>query len=277
MSTPRTAAEQVAESYYDSSDADRFYEAIWGGEDIHIGLYEPGLSIFEASHRTVERMASMLDNLGEESKVLDLGSGYGGSARHLARTFGCQVTCLNISHVQNERNRQLCQKQGLADKVTVMHGSFESIPCEENSVDIVWSQDAFLHSGSRDTVLREVSRVLAPQGEVIFTDPMQADDCPPGVLQPVYDRLSLDSLGSFAYYRQELSALGFIEKNCVNLTDQLRNHYARVAAELKERAETLRGNISDEYIEKMLLGLNNWVSAADTGYLAWGILQFQRS
>lgn len=276
MSRSRTAAEQVAESYYDSSDADRFYESIWGGEDIHIGLYEPGLSIFEASHKTVERMASMLDNLSKKSKVLDLGSGYGGSARHLARRYGCQVTCLNISDVQNERNRQLSKEQGLADKVTVMHGSFESIPCENSTVDVVWSQDAFLHSGSRETVLREIDRVLVPGGEVIFTDPMQADDCPPGVLQPVYDRLSLNSLGSFAYYRRELGTLGFIEKECVNLTDQLRNHYARVGEELKKRAEALRGNISQQYMDKMLLGLANWVSAADTGYLAWGILQFQK-
>lgn len=275
MTTSRTAAEQVAESYYDSSDADRFYESIWGGEDIHIGLYEPGLSIFEASHKTIERMASMLD-LSENSKVLDLGSGYGGSARHLARTYGCQVTCVNISDVQNERNRQLCQEQGLADKVTVLHGSFESIPCEDHSVNVVWSQDAFLHSGSRETVLHEIGRVLSTHGQVIFTDPMQADDCPPGVLQPVYDRLSLDSLGSFAYYRQELGALGFVEKACINLTDQLRNHYARVGEELKQRAEALRGNISQEYMDRMLLGLENWVNAADTGYLAWGILHFRR-
>jgi ubiquinone/menaquinone biosynthesis C-methylase UbiE len=221
-------------------------------------------------------MASMLDHLTEKSKILDLGAGYGGSARHLARSAGCQVICLNISDVQNERNRQLCQEQGLADKVTVKHGSFESIPCEDKTIDVVWSQDAFLHSGNREVVLREIYRVLEPQGQVIFTDPMQADDCPPGVLQPVYDRLSLNSLGSFAYYRRELSALGFADKKCVNLTDQLRNHYARVGEELKKRAATLRGNISQQYLDKMLLGLENWVSAADTGYLAWGILHFQR-
>ena len=47
----RNAAESVAENYYDSSDADIFYERVWGGEDIHIGLYESGLSIFEASRK----------------------------------------------------------------------------------------------------------------------------------------------------------------------------------------------------------------------------------
>ena len=36
-----SSSSTVAATYYDSSDADRFYAEIWGGEDIHIGLYEP--------------------------------------------------------------------------------------------------------------------------------------------------------------------------------------------------------------------------------------------
>ena len=29
----------IARDYYNSDDADNFYHEIWGGEDIHIGLY----------------------------------------------------------------------------------------------------------------------------------------------------------------------------------------------------------------------------------------------
>ena len=51
----------VAEAYYDSREADEFYFHIWGGEDIHIGLYETSAdSIGEASRRTVEAMANEL-------------------------------------------------------------------------------------------------------------------------------------------------------------------------------------------------------------------------
>ncbi|MCP5497196.1 MAG: SAM-dependent methyltransferase, partial [Leptospiraceae bacterium] len=32
--------ETVAKDYYNSSEADQFYYNIWGGEDIHIGLYD---------------------------------------------------------------------------------------------------------------------------------------------------------------------------------------------------------------------------------------------
>jgi hypothetical protein len=62
----RNAAESVAESYYDSSDADIFYERVWSGEDIHIGLYESGAPIFEGSRKTVELMATTLITLDEK-------------------------------------------------------------------------------------------------------------------------------------------------------------------------------------------------------------------
>ena len=45
-----------ARNYYNSEDADNFYYTIWGGEDIHIGLYNsPEDSIYKASRETVSK------------------------------------------------------------------------------------------------------------------------------------------------------------------------------------------------------------------------------
>lgn len=156
---------ETTEAYYDSTEADSFYAAIWGGEDIHIGIYEsPDEAVATASARTVERMADALPALGADARVLDLGAGYGGAGRALASRFGCRVDCLNLSEVQNERNRVLTRAAGLEDRVRVVHASFESIPGPEHAYDVVWSQDAMLHSGARARVLSEVARVLVPGG-----------------------------------------------------------------------------------------------------------------
>lgn len=273
----RNAAEAVAEEYYDSRDADAFYARVWGGEDIHIGLYEPAdLSISQASRRTVARMAAELEGLPAGSRVVDLGAGYGGAARWLAARHGCHVTCVNLSEVQNERNRRLTAEAGLGDRIEVRHGSFEAIPAEDASFDVAWSQDAFLHAADRRRVLREVHRVLRPGGGLVFTDPMQADDCPPEVLRPVYERLHLDSLGSFDSYRKAAAEIGFEEVRCVRLTPHLRMHYARVRRSLEERYDALANEASRPYLDRMLAGLRHWVEAADRGHLAWGILHFRR-
>ena len=275
--TDTAAAKRIAEDYYDSEDADNFYALIWGGEDIHIGLYEdPPGDIREASRRTVEFMASRL-SLDSNSRVLDIGAGYGGAARYLAKTTGASVTCLNVSEVENERNRAQTREQGLEHLVSVEHGTFEAIPEGDSSFDLVWSQDAILHSGNRTVVLDEVTRVLKDGGEFIFTDPMQADTIAnPADLQPIYDRIHLPNLASIAYYSDALSQRGFEVVDILPMLDQLRRHYFRVRQELQSRRSELAAHVSSGYIDRMLAGLQHWIDGADRELLNWGVLHFRK-
>lgn len=277
MSEAYSPAVRTAQDYYNSDDADNFYFHIWGGQDIHIGCYRGAdEDIAIASGRTVSNMATQLKGIDAQTRVIDIGAGYGGAARWLAATYLCHVSCLNLSEAQNARNRALTDSAGLTDRIEVIDGSFENIPFTDRQFDVAWSQDAILHSGHRHRVLAEVDRVLKPGGQFIFTDPMQADDCPDGVLQPVLERIHLQTLGSFAFYREQARRLGWEELGVSDLTDQLVTHYARVREELGRRRGELHDRVSDAYIERMLKGLDNWVDAGRNGYLAWGILHFRK-
>ncbi|MCO6412419.1 MAG: class I SAM-dependent methyltransferase [Thiogranum sp.] len=277
MSSSYSQVVKTAQDYYNSDDADNFYYHIWGGQDIHIGNYESDDEpIAAASERTVQRMAAQVQGMGPRSRVIDIGAGYGGAARWLAQTRGCHVSCLNLSEAQNARNRMLTDAEQLGERIDVIDGSFEEIPFAAQQFDFAWSQDAILHSGQRARVFDEIDRVLKPGGEFIFTDPMQADDCPAGVLQPVLDRIHLDTLGSIAFYRRQAQRLGWEEIAVTDLTPQLVMHYTRVRRELAERRPELQGKVSDGYIERMLQGLGHWIDAGQNGYLAWGILHFRK-
>lgn len=268
-------AVDLAEAYYDSDDADAFYREIWGGEDIHIGLYDPpDLDIATASHATVVKLAGLIDGVNETTRVLDIGSGYGGAARYLAKTYGCRVTCLNLSDVQNATNEKKNREQGLSALVRVVHGNFEALPFQSGAFDVVWSQDAILHSSNRQKVLSEVVRVLGPGGQFVFTDPMQTDDCPKGVLQPILERIHLSSLGSPAFYRNALAGLGMEEATFVPLLQHLERHYSRVGEELAKRRTDVEAHASAQYVERMLAGLKNWVNGAKAGHLMWGMFRF---
>lgn len=268
---------RVAQDYYNSSDADRFYYAVWGGEDIHVGIYNHASEpIRNASRRTVEVMAGLPRALGRKSHVIDLGAGYGGAARYLARTTGCHVTCLNLSEVQNERNRRMSAEQGLAEQIEVVDGTFEDIPYPDASFEVVWSQDAFLHSGRRETILREVQRVLKPGGLLVFTDPMQADDCDGAGLEPVLDRIHLDTMGSVAFYTREAEQAGLELLQFLDFSHQLPRHYQRVQDELDLQGPQLSDLVSQEYREHMHTGLGHWVDAGGKGLLRWGIFQFRK-
>lgn len=268
-------AVDTAREYYNSDDADTFYFTIWGGEDIHVGMYNHAdESIFDASRRTVERMASKVD-LGPDTKVLDIGAGYGGAARHLARTYGCRVVALNLSEVENQRDRQMNEEQGLSHLIEVVDGAFEDLPYPADTFDVVWSQDAMLHSGDRDRVLEEVDRVIKPGGDFVFTDPMSADDCPPGVLSPILERIHLDTMGSPAFYRRAGRRLGWQEIEFDNHSKQLPTHYGRVRQELEDREDEISQVVSNEYIARMKKGLGHWVEGGNNDHLAWGIFHFR--
>lgn len=278
-----TGTVETARTYYNSDDADRFYSLVWGGEDIHVGLYNsPDESIFDASRRTVEAIAESAKATlsgGDAVRVLDLGAGYGGAARYMVERFGCHVDCLNLSEVQNQRNRDMNKDRGgdFATKIEVIDGSFEEIPGGDARYDLVWSQDAILHSGKRDVVLAEVARVLKPGGRFLFTDPMQSDDCPPGVLEPVLARIHLDTMGSPGYYQKTGEAKGLRFDSYDDHRGQLVNHYSRVRAVVQERYDEIIKSCDPGYIDRMIQGLGHWIDAGKAGHLAWGILAFTKA
>jgi glycine/sarcosine/dimethylglycine N-methyltransferase len=272
-----TESVDTTRGYYNDSSADRFYATVWGGEDIHIGVYENEKeSIFDASRRTVERMAEKIPDLNEDTRVIDLGAGYGGSARYLAERFGCHVSCLNLSEVQNQRNREQNLKQGLQHLIEVVDGNFEDVPYSDNSFDVVWSQDAILHSADKGRVFQEVSRLLISGGTFIFTDPMQKGRGHRRDLQPVYDRLSLKFMGSVEYYRELAGKVGLEEVEVDIHPEQLVYHYSRVLQEINDRYDELAEVSDREYLERTVNGLHHWIENGKAGKLDWGIMVLRR-
>ena len=270
-------AVRVTKDYYESDDAHNFYYTIWGGEDLHLGIYESEKdTIFEASRRTIQKMAEKSSFIGKKARVIDLGGGFSGSARYLAKNYGWEVVVLNLSGAENQRGRKMNKEQGLDHLIEVVDGNFANIPYPDASFDIVWSQDAILHSDNRSQVLDEAYRVLKPGGEMIFTDPMQADECPEGVLQPIYDRIHLVSLGSPGFYRDYAKQIGFQDMGYVNLDDYLPIHYSRVLEEMENRESELEQVVSKEYIQNMKKGLRYWIDGGNKGYLAWGLFHFKK-
>ncbi|WP_305791088.1 cyclopropane-fatty-acyl-phospholipid synthase family protein [Synechococcus sp. UW179A] len=181
MTSTYSAAASTAAHYDDSDDANRFYAGIWGGKDIHIGLYEsPEEPIATASRRTVDALIALMgqplpSNEATTLQVVDFGSGCGGAAKRLRGSPGIRVDAINTSAVENNRHRLLNQEAGLSERITVHDASFEAVPLADGCADVVWSQDAILNSDERRMVMREAARLLKPGGVMVMTDPMAAD------------------------------------------------------------------------------------------------------
>ncbi|OAV60520.1 methyltransferase domain-containing protein [Enteractinococcus helveticum] len=273
---PYKESERVAQAAYDSQDAGAFYSQIWGGDDIHLGMYaSPDEPIAEASHRTMQHMIDKITQ-GSVDYVVDLGSGYCGAARFLHRELDADVLAVNLSGEQNVRARQLNQRDGLDEPITVVDASYNEVPAEDAVADLVWSQDAFLHAIDRKQPLAEAARVLKPGGEFLFTDPMAADGVNPAELSGVLARLNLSSLASPGDYKQLAAEVGFEVVEFEDLNEYLPLHYGRVLEETQANAEELLKTASQQYLDGMMKGLQHWVDAGNRGLLSWGIFHLRK-
>ena len=261
--------------YYNSDNMMNFHSFIYG-ENIHVGLYTSGNeSIAEANLKALDTIASQL-TLSPSTVMLDLGSGYGGTARYLTQKLGCRVDCLNLSETQNELNRELNQKLGLESSIEVIDGSFEAIPTPSNIYDIVWSQDALLYSSDRIKVFQEVSRVLKKKGEFILTDVMQSDDCPLEVSQPILETVDITSLASIKSYQKIAKDTGFEEIQIIAMPEQVTNQYQKTLLIMEQNYDELAQSCDRDFLEYQRVRLNNWIQTGKQGYLNWGILHFRK-
>jgi len=271
-----TKSVEITKAYYDSKEVDEFYHKIWGGEDIHIGTYISGdESIEEASRQTILKMLKQLPTIKKGHRILDLGAGYGGAARFLAQEYNCRVDCLNLSEIQNKRNIEKTKAAELEKYISITAGNFEQIPFDRETYDIVWSQDALLHSNDKVKIFREVARVLKPEGRFIFTDPMQSKDCPADVLKEALERLHLEDLGSVNEYKSLANRADLEQVLIKRMPEQLTKHYAMVLKKLKQYEKTAKKS-NRAFLKKTMTGIEKSIEMGEKGYLTWGILQFQK-
>ncbi|AJC58871.1 class I SAM-dependent methyltransferase [Streptomyces sp. 769] len=276
--TPHHRHDAATRGYYDTGDVDAFYDAVWGGEDIHIGIYtEDDESIADASHRTVERAADKAaDLLGPHATVLDLGSGYGGSSRALAARFGCHVVALDLSEEHNRRHRAANARRGLDGLIEVTTGSLNDLPYEDERFDVAWSLEVLCHVADREGALREAVRVLKPGGALVFSDIMAAEEAPAEAVRPAFSRLGVETPATPTFYLERLSELGLDALDFEDRTPDIATHYARLDEEVHRRAAELRNVISPAYVDELLTNLPLWADIAGRGLLRWGVFHARR-
>ncbi|WP_310728883.1 methyltransferase domain-containing protein [Streptomyces sp. N2A] len=264
--------------YYETGDVDAFYDAVWGGDDIHVGIYAEGDEpIGEASHRTVEHTADKVaDLLGPHATVLDLGSGYGGSARALAERFGCRVVALDLSEAHNRRHRADNAQRGLDGLIEVVTGSLNDLPYEAERFDVVWSLEVLCHVEDREGALGEAVRVLKPGGALVFSDIMAPEDPPAEAVRPAFARLGVRTPATPAFYLKQLSELGLKGADFEDRTPDLATHYARLDEDVHRRAAELRDRISPAYVDDLLANLPLWTDVTRRGLLRWGLFHARR-
>lgn len=99
--------------------------------------------------------------------VLEVGSGRGGGARHIAGALK-PLSYVGLDLAQSAVD--LANKLHKLPNLQFIQGSAESIPLEDNSIDVVLNVESCHAYGSVDKFLSEVKRVLKPGGYLLLVD-----------------------------------------------------------------------------------------------------------
>ncbi|MDE2779798.1 MAG: methyltransferase domain-containing protein [Chloroflexota bacterium] len=256
-------------AYYDGP-ADEIYRTIWG-DNLHLGVpCGDECPHPEAMQHTNEIMAGAAP-LGPDSRVLDLGCGYGSTARYLAANFGCQVTGTNISEKELDLARQRASGAGLSHLLTFEYEDFHRLACADGSYDVVWSQEAFLHAADKNAVLSECRRVLKPGATLIFTDVLVRRDTPAADRARIYDRVQSPDMWDLDDYRAALSRLDFSIAREEDWSRHVARSYRWVRDRLRENRAALLPRIGADTIDRTLEALSFWVDSANAGYIGWAM------
>lgn len=264
-------------AYFNSDAAQAFHQLVWGGDDIHVGLYDdPSLTIRAASRETTKKMVAMLpSSVDGNTRILDIGAGFGGAARYINWHYGSKIDCLDISVKQNEYNLKKVTRAGQDQLIRVIEGNYEDLPFEDNSYDMVWSNDALMHAENREKALEEIQRVLRFGGWLIFSDVLHGENAARGSLKPILERLPIKDLQTLKDYQRLLKKVGFEEEQILELPQHLHTHYQRIQKNFKAEKKQLSDINGEDFYKKTLKSLSLWVRGAKKGYLSWGIFLYR--
>ena len=188
-------------------------------------------------------------------RVLDIGSGLGGPACHLAEHHRAQVTGIDIEPQLVELARQRATLRKLQHRACFLLVRPGPLPFEDNSFDAIVSAGTFTQIAGKAELFAECLRVLEPGGVLHnfdWTTPLAE---PSDELRYFFEMEGLTyALDTPATYAELLEAAGFTDIRVEDDTDwyrrQSREEYESMQADLYPRMVELLGQEhADHFVE----------------------------
>lgn len=152
-----------------------------------------------------------LDQLGlaPAMQMLDVGCGLGGCARFVADRYGCSVTGIDLTADFVATGNTLTEWIGLADKVVLRQGSALAMPFESGAFDGACMMHVGMNIADKETLMREVARVLRSSAVFGIYDVMRTGDGHLALPVPWASQAEHNAIATPERYRSALEVAGF--------------------------------------------------------------------
>jgi len=220
------ASSSTVGNEYDAWTEEGVLEYYWG-EHIHLGYYSDAeraagykkKNFKQAKYDFTDEMLRFSGTTQPKS-ILDVGCGFGGTSRHLAKKFpGASVRGITLSPKQVERGTEMAKEQGVPNvQFEVMDALAMTIP--DNSVELVWACESGEHMPDKKKYVEEMVRVLKPGGQLVIACWCQREETPSTPftekerkeLQFLYDEWAHPYFISYQEFVRLMNGTGKMEK-----------------------------------------------------------------
>jgi len=199
--------------------------------------------------------------------ILDIGCGCGGAALHLIKNHGAKsVLGIDIESLVIQRAEKLAEKNHLSRRAHFRCVKPGPLDILDESVDVVFSKEVFLHIPNKDDLIKDIYRVLKPGGLVAVSDWMRIDDNPPSKqMQEYIAAEGLDMyMCSLKRYKQALKNAGFTD---IAIKDRNKWYLSKAQQELA----TIEGPLNKQVIDA--IGPEETTGAIDIWKKLIGVLK----
>jgi cyclopropane-fatty-acyl-phospholipid synthase len=232
---------------------------------------DPSQSLEEAQLNKKKRLAAKL-LLKPGMRVLDIGSGFGGLALHLARNFGVEVVGVTLSEEQWAVSQERAKAAGLDGQVTFKLLDYREEP---GRYDRIVSVGMFEHVGQShyDEFFRKIRDLLTDDGLCMLHSIGRMS--PPGHTSPFLIKYIFP--GGYAPALSE--PIAAIERAGLLVTDIeiLRLHYAETLRNWHARFQANRDKARAMYDERFCRMWEYYLQLCEIGYrrLNWMVFHAQ--
>ena len=219
IESSRPITPDLVADHYD--DLDWVYRSVWG-EHVHHGLWRTGReSPAEAVEQLVELVAAEA-GVRPGCDAVDIGCGYGATARYLAAKYGVRVTGLTITPAQYKY--AVAATPGDNPRYLLRDWLDNQLP--DAAFDAAYAIESTEHMGDKPRAFAEAFRVLRPGGRLAVcawtaADPARAWE-KRHLLEPICREGRLPGMGTEADYRALLTGAGFEVEAVTDISREVR-------------------------------------------------------
>lgn len=184
----------------------------------------------------VEATDALIDQLaiGPETRVLDIGCGIGGAARHVAARTGAHVRGFDLTQDFVETATALSRMTGMEALTSFRLGHALDMPETEGGTDLALMFHVGMNIPDKAALFREVARVLAPGGTFALFDVMRTSGKALTFPFPWAEAADFSFVEPAHVYRNAARAAGLNVISVRDRADFAKSFFDRVFARMQE-------------------------------------------